>query len=143
MRTLRKDHFELYKSVRLKSVIFLLIGLALLFGRIPVNSTPELVQQFLLFNLAFWIVSFLITSIGIAVGTLIEWKNYIVAKIFLAFGAATTLTWITALFVTLFNEPQSPSASFLLVIVLWSYFAYHLFRVVFDKEWVRIELENK
>lgn len=140
--SLPKDHKVLYSKVRLKSLIFLLSSLALIFGRIPPKSSPELALQLLLFNLAFWAIIFLVASLGIAIGTRLKWKHYIVCKSFLALGLAVGTMWEIALIATSFTEPRSPSVFFLLVMILQAYFLYHLFRVIFDPDWQVIELEK-
>lgn len=139
--SLHADHQELYAKVRLKAIIFLLSGLALIFGRIPPNSSSELALQLLLFNLAFWAVAFLVVFAGITLGAHLRWKNYIVCKVFLALGLAIGTMWELALIATAFTQPQPPSVFFLMIIIFQAYFLYHLYHVISDRDWQVIELE--
>lgn len=140
--SLDRVHHELYKRVRLKAIVFLLTGLSLVFGRIPSNSSPEYTLRVLLFNLPFWAVAFITIAIGIMIGTRIAWRNYLVSKIFLGISMAFAIMWILAFVLTVLTEPKAPSTFFLFVIVFWSYFTYHLWHVVSDKQWIMVDLLN-
>lgn len=128
---LKDVHPYLYRRVKLKAVVHLLLGIAILLSLTGVQNRTELVG-YLPYEI--WGLIFIILGSGIAYSL---WRNNPTkTKTWLLMAFVHALLWLTALVVSAILN----GISGLSIIILWGYLTYNLWYLVHDTGWEGAEL---
>lgn len=134
MSSLRTDHPYLYRRVRLKSLVHILLGLILVF--IPTQATSvsriTLINWFGLTNLG---IIYLLIGLIIGYGLFKPNHTYAVARFGMKIAAYFNLFVFIGLLTVFFRS--NTTASF---IVLYGYLTYNIFHVLKDPGWKAISI---
>jgi len=141
MSNLSVDHAYLYNRIRLKAIVHVLLGSAIIFS--PDNSTAinffantVVSQVFGLQNLG---ILFLLVGIAITYSMFRPANNYRVARYALAVSAVYSLMWWAALALVTVSSGFEVG---LITTIFWGYWVTNLYYVVSDPGWRTIQLKK-
>lgn len=139
MSDLKTDHEYLYKRVRLKAVLHIILGLVLIL--FPLDTTPQTgavstVQQYIGSTLTWFGVGYVVIGSLIAIGLFKSKGNYRWARASMTIACIYNTIWLIMLVLILF---QRTTRSIAYITTLYGYLAYNLWYVRYDPGWKAIE----
>lgn len=142
--TLKQIHPDLYKRVKLKATTNTALGLALILGprldTINVNTNVANGTELWRY-LPFDVWGFIFVAIGVSIfyGLFRPKNTYRFSRTALFMAFIYAAFWEASLLISVFSG-AGRSAS---VLVLWSYFTYHLWLTARDSAWKGVEIIKK
>lgn len=137
---LKALHPILYARVRLKAIVNILLGLALIFPEfLPKGLDTKAASSSQLnyvLPLTVWGLFFLIIGLGIVVGLKVKTRDYKLARRFLFISFFYSLFWLLVLIgTTILGYPRTAS-----IMILWGYWVYNQFLIMRDPGWKALQI---
>lgn len=135
MPDLKQDHPPLYRRVRKKFIVHVLIGLSLIFASPTYTPNAQGSIMEVLASLHVHGMIFLLIGLMIGLGLYYKKHTYEVTRLGMSIATGYSTMWLLSL---LFNLTRQPGS--LAVIILWAYWVSNLFEITTDPSWNTIEI---
>lgn len=140
MATLKEDHSYLYKRVRLKMIMFFLLGITLTFLPKQIGATQRNSAILTNFPIEVFGVIYLVIAAGIMIGLFKPDQTYSFARRILTVGVIYNIFWVLLFMLLLINNPSQGTGWGLF---MYGYFTYNTWLVRGDPGWNAIAIVKR